>query len=188
VTRKRIPTFTSDELTALADSWAPPPVRADLADAPRRRNAQPEHALQAQFIQWVDAACATRPELALGFAIPNARAGKLDAVLRYREGARSGPADWVLPLAHGVFHGLALELKVPAGKMAQTQRYWIEGMRRAQYWCDVPRRLDLAIAQVDRDLKLPANYDVEEVRIFARALIEARNEARARRRLTRKRA
>lgn len=139
-----------------------------------------EHHLQRLFIQWLDLQLTARPELALGYGIPNQRGlDPLGAVLRYREGLRSGVADWCLPLAHGDFHGLYIEFKDPGGQPSTTQAPWLQAAHHARYRTCVAEDLDFACDVLNDYLRLPAKYDLEPVRIFCRELIAARAERRA---------
>jgi len=180
----RIPTFTQAELVALSAEWIPPKVRPDLEDVPKRRNAQDEHHIQTAFVKWLDVACVQRPELALGYAIPNVRKSMLDAVLRYREGARSGPADWCLPLPHGRLNGLYLEFKRPKGTTAATQRHWLLAVTFCHFLVSQPESVEAAIDTVMAYMAKEPGYDVAQVRYDCEQLLAARAEQRAKRQRT----
>lgn len=176
-------------------TFVPPPVRADLAVRPRIRLVRHERdTIHVPFINWLDlVGYAQYPELALGFAIPNQRGkDKLAAILRWKEGARSGPADWCLPLPHGRyvmgldpcrrFSGLFLEFKATGGTTQKTQRAWLAGVAEAGYQVVQPTTTQQAIDAVLQYLALPARYDVARVRAHGEALLLERAKLRLKRR------
>jgi hypothetical protein len=70
-------------------------------------------------------------------AIPNGgKRGAREAALMKAEGVSAGAPDWVLFVARGGSHGLALEFKSPTGKGRQSpaqkewaERLWEQGWR-----------------------------------------------------------
>ena len=94
-----------------------------------------EHEEAKSFAQAVELHAKRHPKLRLLFAVPNggdrhkATAGKLRA-----EGVKAGVPDYILPVAAGGFHGLAIELKRrQGGQTSREQAQWIEALR-AEGW------------------------------------------------------
>jgi hypothetical protein len=74
------------------------------------------------------------PEAGLLFAVPNG--GERNTIVGARmkaEGVKRGVPDYVLPVARGGFHGLAIELKAKGGRVSPEQRQWLDALR-AQGW------------------------------------------------------
>ncbi len=113
---------------------------------PRRRVAiqagpkRSEHTEAVTLMKAVRLLEARHPELRLLFAVPNggdrhpAVAAKMKA-----EGVKAGVPDYVLPVARGPFHGLAIELKTATGSASREQKQWIAGLRDQGYRAEVCR-------------------------------------------------
>lgn len=111
---------------------------------PRRRvaiNAAPkrtEHAEAVTLMKAVRYAEGKHPELRLLFAVPNggdrhpAVAAKMKA-----EGVKAGVPDYLLPVARGGFHGLAIELKTATGSASREQKGWLADLRAQGYRAEV---------------------------------------------------
>lgn len=111
---------------------------------PRRRVAitagpkRTEHAEAVTLMRVVKLHEARHPELRLLFAVPNggdrhpAVAAKMKA-----EGVKPGVPDYLLPVARGGFHGLALELKTATGSASREQKQWISDFREQGYRAEV---------------------------------------------------
>lgn len=84
------------------------------------------------------------------FAIPNG--GKRDRGEAYnliRQGLRAGVPDLCIPRASGTYHGLFIEMKRRSGGViSDSQREWIELLRREGYCAVVAKGSDEAIAVV----------------------------------------
>jgi hypothetical protein len=159
-----------------------------LRNGQRRQN--PEYELQCAFVHWLDTVAIPKwPELAVGFSIPNERASKGQAVKLWRAGARSGPADWFLPLPHGGYSAFAMEFKAPKGAVKKTQQAWHLCVGGAGVWMPHQPVRDLEDAQehVTGYLQMHPRYDVEEVRAHAQALLDARAAATQKRKRQRRR-
>ena len=76
-----------------------------------------ESDLQEAIITWSHTMIPQYPELAWFFAVPNGgyRSGR-EAVSLKRQGVVPGILDLMLCVPRGVYHGLAIELKIPGGK------------------------------------------------------------------------
>lgn len=106
-----------------------------------------EHAEQAALIRMAAAYEARHPALCLLFAIPNggarhpAVAGKLKA-----EGVRRGVPDLCLPVPHGGYAGLWIEMKYGKNTTSPEQDEWIAALRRAGHHVEVCRSAEAALA------------------------------------------
>lgn len=113
-----------------------PRRRVAIQAAPRRT----EHVEAATLVKAVRLLEAKHPELRLLFAVPNggdrhpAVAAKLKS-----EGVKAGVPDYVLPVARGPFHGLAIELKTATGSASREQKQWIADLRDQGYRAEVCR-------------------------------------------------
>lgn len=111
---------------------------------PRRRVAafagpkRTEHAEAVTLMRVVKLHEAKHPELRLLFAVPNggdrhpAVAAKMKA-----EGVKAGVPDYLLPVARGGFHGLAIELKTSTGSASREQKQWLADFRDQGYRAEV---------------------------------------------------
>jgi hypothetical protein len=98
-----------------------------------------EHEEAKALVQAVRLNEARHPELRMLFAVPNggdrhkATAAKLKA-----EGVKAGVLDYILPVARGGFHGLAIELKRrKRGQTSGEQEQWIEAFRQQGWRAEV---------------------------------------------------
>lgn len=97
-----------------------------------------EHQAQSALFDTIKMHEATRPELALLFAIPNGGLrNKVTAARLKREGVKAGVPDLMLPVARGGYHGLFLEMKIGSNKPTQQQRAWLENLRGQGYFTHV---------------------------------------------------
>lgn len=108
-----------------------------------------EHEHAKAFIRVCGIYASQHPELRLLFAVPNGGdrnkivAGKMKA-----EGVRPGVPDYILPVARGGYHGLAIELKTPTGRASREQVEWIESLRDQGWRAEVCRGWEPAIREV----------------------------------------
>jgi hypothetical protein len=102
------------------------------------RDTATEHQETAAVIQRANASLQAFPELALLFHVPNeAKRSKALAARLKAEGMKSGVPDLILPVARGVYHGLAIEMKrAKGGKLSENQAEWIQSLKR-QGWLAV---------------------------------------------------
>lgn len=81
-----------------------------------------------------------RPELGLFFAVPNGGdRNKIVASKMKAEGVKAGVPDYILPVARGGYHGLAIELKSLTGRASREQVQWIEALRDHGWRAEVCR-------------------------------------------------
>lgn len=71
-----------------------------------------------------------------GGARSKGEGGKLKAM-----GVRPGVPDFLLPIPHGQWNGLAVELKAAAGGLSESQREWVADLIAARYVVGVARTL-----------------------------------------------
>lgn len=107
-----------------------------------------EHEEAKALVEAVEINAKRHPKLRLLFAVPNggdrhkATAGKLRA-----EGVRAGVPDYILPVAAGGYHGLAIELKrQQGGRTSGEQEQWIEALRQEGWRAEVCKGWQQALA------------------------------------------
>lgn len=66
-----------------------------------------------------------------------AEAGKFKAC-----GVKPGVPDWLCPIPHKGWNGLAIELKSEAGRVSESQQRWLDDLGAAGYLVGVVRRLE----------------------------------------------
>ena len=98
-----------------------------------------EHQSQVAVFQWAKLMEKRWPELKLMFAIPNQTPGRSIGGWAYMkaEGLRAGVPDIFLPVAHGGFFGLWIEMKSANNKPTAEQWGWIGALRLQGYQCRV---------------------------------------------------
>ena len=87
---------------------------------------------QIALFRWAEYAEQQYPELALMYHIPNE--GKRSAISGARlkaAGLKAGVPDVCLPVAHGGFIGLYIEMKVKTNKPTENQKKWLLALRSA---------------------------------------------------------
>lgn len=78
------------------------------------------------------------PELKFIFAVPNGGTrNKIEAANLKAQGVKSGVPDICLPVPRGGCHALFIELKVPGGKMNDTQYEYKDFLLSQGYVCEV---------------------------------------------------
>lgn len=97
-----------------------------------------EMQIHAGYVQWVRLAEKQWPALRLGYHCPNGEARDKPAALKLqRMGVRPGVPDWMLPVARGGYHGLALEFKRPGGQLSDEQAEFIAALLAEGWACYV---------------------------------------------------
>lgn len=87
---------------------------------------------QAALFQWAAYNAAAHPELLLLMHIPNEgkRTVQNGAKMK-RIGLKAGVPDILLPVSHGGFHALYIEMKrTKDGKVSDNQKWWIEKLNQ----------------------------------------------------------
>lgn len=116
--------------------------------------ATPEDDLHRACIEWVELSCLRHPILKWmkhtpnGGKRPKGEAGKLKAM-----GVKKGYPDIDLPLSHGAWKGLAIELKSPTGRVSPDQQEWLDRLAADGWLVGVARTLDEFIAITNQYLK-----------------------------------
>lgn len=111
---------------------------------------------QQQIFQWAAYAIGRWPELKYLHHIPNggarskATSGKLKA-----EGVKPGVPDICLPVPHGKYHGLYIELKRrKGGRLSDDQSEWLTALRGFGYFAVSCRGAQEAIEVIQRYVSL----------------------------------
>lgn len=83
---------------------------------------------QEAFIEWCEW------NKVLIFAIPNGGSRHpAEAMNLKRQGVKAGVPDLFIPIASGEYHGLFIEMKYGKNKPTESQRLWIEVLKRQGY-------------------------------------------------------
>lgn len=118
----------------------------------RRRPGDEEHRIQCSCVRWFRM---EYPELRrMLFAVPNG--GRRDAVTGQKlkdEGATSGVADLILLRPNRCYGCLAIEMKKPGGRQAESQKEWQADCERYGNRYVVCHSLDEFIDEVNSYLK-----------------------------------
>ena len=89
---------------------------------------------QSNLMDWAQWMEGSHPELRLLFHIPNGGSRHPgEAKHLKRQGVRSGVPDLFLPSAHGIYHGLFIEMKAQGGRVSDHQREWIKDLNAQGY-------------------------------------------------------
>lgn len=114
---------------------------------PVRAAKMSERDLQAAIIAECDLRAIHRPEYGSILAIPN---GQYRQGQRMEPGLRPGIPDLFLPLARHGHHGLFLELKISPNGLSESQRQWINLLRKQGYRCEIVKdSVDAAMRIID---------------------------------------
>lgn len=85
-----------------------------------------ENKEQIMLFQWAEIAAMTYPELKLMYHVPNeGKRSKITGSRFKQMGLRSGVPDVILPVAHGGYIGLAIEMKYGRNTLTDNQRKWL---------------------------------------------------------------
>lgn len=86
---------------------------------------------QIMLFQWAEIAVLNYPELELMYHVPNeGKRSKITGSRFKHMGLKSGVPDIILPVAHGGYIGLAVEMKYGRGTLTENQRKWLDLMKR----------------------------------------------------------
>ena len=95
------------------------------------------------------------PQLKLFFAVPNGGdRNKIVAAKMKAEGVRPGVPDYFLPVPHGTYNGLVIELKSMTGYASREQKDWIEQLRHYGWRAEVCRGWEAAWSLILDYLKI----------------------------------
>lgn len=118
-------------------------VAAIIAKSKPRRRApagpkRTEHAEAVTLMKAVRLHEGRHPELRLLFAVPNGGDRHVITAAKMKaEGVKPGVPDYILPVARGGFHGLAIELKTATGATSREQKQWLADLRAQGYRAEV---------------------------------------------------
>lgn len=86
---------------------------------------------QIALFMWAELAVNTYPELALMYHVPNEGKRSIVTGSKMKQlGLKSGVPDIILPVAHGGYIGLAVEMKYGKNKVTENQSRWLDMMSR----------------------------------------------------------
>ena len=89
---------------------------------------------QVRVINWSRAYAADFPELKLLYHVPNGGSrNQLEAQNLKAQGVKAGVPDLCLPVPHGSFHGLYIEMKYGKNKTTEKQDWWLEQLAAQGY-------------------------------------------------------
>lgn len=150
-----MPRWTADQVEQYRQREGQPKKR----QAPSMRKAviPSEHSIQAAFIRWTTIAVKEYPELANLFAVPNGglrpfavdrKGNRYSPIARKMkaEGVKEGVPDLLLLAARGEYHGLAIEVKRPGGRLSASQAEWHMRLIQEGYLVKVCYSVDEMIA------------------------------------------
>lgn len=96
------------------------------------------------------------PELELMYHVPNEGKRSRVAGARLKQsGLKPGVPDVCLPVAHGPYIGLYIELKVKPNKPTDNQKHWLRALRSAGHCTAVCYGWEEAKNLIEKYLKLP---------------------------------
>ena len=112
--------------------------------------------MQAEVIRQAKRLALSHPglsEMADLFSVPNgARVGQREALKLKAEGMTAGVADLLLLVPRGGYHGLAIEMKTPSGRVRPEQTDWLIRHERRGYLVAVCRKVSDAVELLTRYL------------------------------------
>ena len=86
------------------------------------------------------------PGLDLLYHVPNGgKRNQKEAFNLKRQGVRAGVPDLCLPVAHGQYHGLYIEMKAERGRVSENQKKWLKRLTEQGYLAKVCYGFDEAI-------------------------------------------
>lgn len=93
---------------------------------------------QITLMEWAQLQSCKFPELSLLFHIPNGgKRNEIEAARFKKMGVKAGVPDLFLPVAHGNFHGLFIEMKAPKGKPTVIQKEWHKHLKAGGYAVEI---------------------------------------------------
>lgn len=112
---------------------------------------------QAAVIKWSQQPHIRRqwPELSLLYHIPNGGTrDPIEAKHLKQQGVKPGVPDLCLPVPHGKYHGLYIEMKTPEGRTSRDQDWWGEHLSVQGYMWEVCHGWESAVAVLEWYLRL----------------------------------
>lgn len=119
-----------------------------------RNNTPLESSEQTALFRWAGYAAGKYPELQLLYHIPNGGTRNPREAHNLRlQGVKSGVPDICLPVPHGQYHALYIELKRrKGGRVSEEQRAWIAALNRVGCRAVVCKGWDEAREEIERYL------------------------------------
>lgn len=110
---------------------------------------------QQALFQWAVYQMGRYPDLEWMYAVPNGGyRNKATAARLKAEGVKSGVPDICLPVPHGHYHGLYIEMKRrKGGKESDNQKRWKAGLRQNGYRVELCKGWEQAVAVILNYLK-----------------------------------
>lgn len=108
-------------------------------------NFSSEEKEQIMLFQWAEIAAYNYPELKTMYHVPNeGKRSKISGSRFKQMGLRSGVPDIILPVAHGGYIGLAIEMKYGRNTLTDNQRKWLDMLKKAGHMTAVCYSFDEA--------------------------------------------
>lgn len=118
---------------------------------------------QEHVIEWCMYRKNAYPELELIFHVPNGGSrNKLEASNLKRQGVKAGVPDLVLPVSRGMYHGMFLEMKFGTNKVQQSQKKWLEELKKQGYYTVVCYGAENAVKVIEEYLNLKSGTYMSE--------------------------
>ena len=119
-----------------------------------------EAATQTALFDWAGWARSKYPDLDLLFCIPNGmplHGPQRFAVINWMkaQGLKPGLPDVCLPVGRGGYFSKWLELKIPGGRVSESQAIWIDRLRRAGASVSVCESYEQAVTDLEIYCRLP---------------------------------
>lgn len=117
---------------------------------------QKEETEQVTLFAWADYAKYIYPELEMMYHVPNEgkRSPRTGARLK-QMGLKSGVPDVVLPVAHGGYFGLYIEMKYGRNTTTANQKEWLKKLKDAGHLTMICYSFEEAKEQIENYLKMP---------------------------------
>ena len=123
-----------------------------------------EDSEQMMLFRWAEFAEIAYPELQLMYHVPNE--GKRNAVTGSRlkkMGLKAGVPDIILPVAHGGYIGLAIEMKYGRNCLTEKQSDWLKKLGKAGHKTEVCYSFESAKDVIENYLRSAKTVIVREV-------------------------
>lgn len=124
---------------------------------------QYEQGEQTALFNWADLMETQYPDLHYMYHVPNE--GKRNARTGYalvRAGLKKGVPDVVLPVPHGEYVGLYIEMKYGKNRPTQEQKDWLAFLKSVGHYTDVAYNWQEASEKILWYLKLPARVHINQ--------------------------
>lgn len=125
-----------------------------MRSKPKRK--YPESELATALVKWFDYSHRGLGVPSKDLLIHCKNEGKQSPIAGARmraQGVRPGVSDYLLLVPRGAWHGLALEVKAPTGKLSDAQRAWLDLVCGQGYFIAIAYSLDEAMVYITRYLR-----------------------------------